>query len=115
MTSICGEEGLAEFGSESGQGGVVDSRGFEMLLELAGLACALVEAEHAERAGEFVGDSGGFLLELGREDAGAGGRGGLFERGEAFEDSGLIALPERSNLLLRRRLNGFEHVWVQRR
>ncbi len=101
---------MAEFSGERGEGGGMDIWCFEVLFELPGFARALMEAEHAKRAGEFVRDGGGFLLEFGREYAGIGGCGCLLERGEALKDVGPTALPERSNLFLHGRLIGVVHV-----
>ena len=75
-----------------------------MLVKLAGDACAFVEAEHAEGAGEFVGDAGGIAEQSGGEGSGDGGGGGAVEHGETIENLRLIALPECGNQLLRGRL-----------
>ena len=59
-------------GGEGGEGGGVQGGGFEVLVELAGDACAFVEAEHAERTGELVGRGDGFSAERRREGVGRG-------------------------------------------
>ncbi len=71
-------EYAAEFGGQGGQGSGIGCGRFEVGFELACDAGAVVEAEHAERAGEFVGDGDGFSAQRGRERAG----GGPVEQGE---------------------------------
>jgi hypothetical protein len=51
-----GVERGAELAGEVGEGGGVQGGGLEVEFELASKAAAIVEAEHAERAGELVGD-----------------------------------------------------------
>ena len=92
---------MAKFSGERRQGGRVNSRGFKVLFEFAGHASAFVEAEHPERASQFVGYSGGFLLQRGVEDSRAGRRGRRVEQSKAVEYPGLVALPQGSDLLLR--------------
>ena len=86
--------------------GQVGRGGIELLLKLAGEAGAFVEAEHAKRAGQLVGCGDGFLPERLRQGLGRG----LVEPGEAFENLGLIALPQGGDHLVGGGLLGFIHV-----
>ena len=100
------EDCLAEPRSKGGEVGWVGRGGIEVLLELAGDAGAFGKAEHAERAGQFVGCGDGVLPELLRQ--GLGRR--LVEQGEAFDNLGLIALPQSGDHLLGGGLLGIIHV-----
>ena len=86
--------------------GWVGGSGFEVLFDFAGEAGAFVEAEHSERAGEFVGRSVGLLAEFGCQQCGRG----LIEQGEALKNLGLVAVPQGGDKLMGRGLRGVLHV-----
>ena len=74
-------ERRAELGGEGDERGAVSGQGFEVLFEFAGEARAFVEAEHAERAGEFVCGGCGFFAQRWRQRACDGVGGGAVEQG----------------------------------
>jgi len=75
-----------------------------VLVELAGDACAFVEAKHAEGAGELVGNGCGIVEQRRGKGSGDGGGGRAIQQGEAVEDLRLIAQPEGSDQFLLGRL-----------
>jgi len=95
-----GEESFAQGSGQGFNMCRVRRLGFQVLLEFACDACAFVKAEHPDRAGEFVGYGCGFLLQR----RGQGLRCGLVQQGKAFQDLGLIALPEGGDHFLHRSL-----------
>jgi hypothetical protein len=64
------------------------------MLQLAGYGGALVEAEHAEGAGEFVGDIEGGEPKVFGHWVGCGGLGGTIEGRQAIFDYGSVPPPE---------------------
>jgi len=57
-----GGKGFAQIGGEAGERGEVFGKsGFEDAFDLCGYFGSLLVAEHAKRAGEFVGDGDGFV------------------------------------------------------
>jgi hypothetical protein len=89
-----GERG-AEAGGEGGKlGEGFGGGGLEEMLDFAGDLGAVGVAEHAEVAGEFVGDVIGFEAGVFREGAGGGFGGGAVEEVEALVEGGEMLLPE---------------------
>jgi hypothetical protein len=91
----CGCERSAKIAGQAGEGGQgFRSWGFENLLHCSGDFCGLCVAEHAEIAGEFVGDGQSFESRCFGERAGGGFGCGSVEEIETFAESGEMALPE---------------------